>query len=145
MAWLTARYSDGRGRISRYLYRLRKEIRVNTLIIIRVMAIALAGMYAMRTAHAPMEGRIAPLTFLALAVLVFCVFIFHRAPMGTGWWAYTVLAGSVIGCGVNVMFMRMGPVGTVDYVISVVSVLCWAIIAFLVALNVLNAFSSSGT
>jgi hypothetical protein len=118
---------------------------MNTMILIRVMAVALAGMYAMRAAYAPMEGRIAPLTFLALAVLVFCIFIFHRTPAGAGWWAYTVLAGSITGCGVNVMFMRMGPAGTVDYVISVVSILCWAIIAFLVTLNIFNAFRSSGT
>jgi hypothetical protein len=109
---------------------------MGTMILIRVMAVALAGMYAMRAAYAPMEGRIAPLTFLALAVLVFCIFIFHHTPTGTGWWAYTVLAGSVIGCGVNVMFMRMGPAGTVDYAISVVSALCWAIIAAVLALNV---------
>jgi hypothetical protein len=112
---------------------------MNTMIVIRIMAVVLAGMYAMRTAYAPMEGRIAPLTFLALAVLIFCIFVFHRTPTGVGWWAYTVIAGSFIGCGVNVMFMRMGPAGTVDYVISVVSAVCWAVIAVVLAFSVLRA------
>lgn len=112
---------------------------MNSIIVIRVMAIALAGMYAMRTAHAPMEGRIQPLTFVALAVLIFCVFIFHRVPTAAGWWTYTVLAGSVVACGVNVVLMRLYPAGTVDYVISIASALCWAILAIVLVFNIFGA------
>jgi hypothetical protein len=112
---------------------------MNTIVVIRVMAVALAGMYAVRTAHAPIEGRIQPLTLVALAVLIFCVFIFHRAPAAAGWWAYTVLAGSAIACGVNIILMRLYPAGTVDYVISVAAALCWAIMVIVVAFNVFGA------
>lgn len=115
---------------------------MNSLIVIRVMAVALAGMYAMRVAHAPMEGRVHPLTFVAFAVLIFCVFIFHRVPTAAGWWAYTALAGSVVACGVNVMLMRAYPAGTVDYVISVASALCWAILAIVLAFSVFAASRS---
>jgi lipoprotein signal peptidase len=112
---------------------------MNAIVIIRIMAVALAGMYAMRTAYSPMEGRISPLTFLALAVLIFCIFIFHRVPTNTGWWAYAVLAGSAIGCGVNIVFMRLAPTGTIDHVISVTSAVCWAIIVVVLAFNIFGA------
>jgi dolichyl-phosphate-mannose--protein O-mannosyl transferase len=72
-------------------------------------------------------------------IAYFFIFIFNRTPTRAGWWAYTVLAGSVIGCAGNVMFIRAGPAGTVDYVISVVSAVCWAIVAAVLALNIFGA------
>jgi hypothetical protein len=113
----------------------RKETIMISLIIIRSVAVVLAGMYAMRTAHAPMVGRVEPLTFLPLAVLVLCIFIFHRTPNGEDWWTYTVLAFGLIGFGVNILFMRIEPVGSVDHVISILSAVGWASIAVVLALT----------
>jgi hypothetical protein len=109
-----------------------------SLFTIRVAAVLLAGMYAMRTAYGPMEGKLSPLTFLAATILLFCIFIFHRVPQSLGWWAYVVLVGSVVGCGVNIMFLRAGPAFSMDGVISFVSAMCWVVIAVMLGWSLLS-------
>jgi hypothetical protein len=96
-----------------------------SLFTIRAAAVLLAGMYAMRMAHGPIEGKLVPLTFLAATIFIFCVVIFHRVPQNLGWWAYLVLFGSIVGCFVNIMFFRAGPAMSIDGVISFVSAICW--------------------
>jgi hypothetical protein len=104
-----------------------------SLFTIRLAAVLLAGMYAMRVAYGPMEGKIQPLTFLALAIFLFCVVIFHRIPESVGWWAYVVLVGSVVGCVVNVIFFREGPALSMDGVISLASAVCWVVLGGVLA------------
>jgi hypothetical protein len=98
-----------------------------SLIVIRSMAIVLAGMYAIRTGYAPMEGRIEPLTFLPLVILMLCVVIFHRPPLHPSIWSYTVLALCIVGFVVNLLFMRLAAAGDVDYYISILSAGAWAV------------------
>jgi dolichyl-phosphate-mannose--protein O-mannosyl transferase len=109
-----------------------------SLFTIRVAAVLLAGMYAMRTAYGPMEGKLPPLTFLAATIFLFCVFIFHRVPQSLGWWAYVVLAGSVVGCGVNIMFFRAAPAMAMDGVISFASAICWIVIVVVLGWSLLS-------
>jgi TRAP-type uncharacterized transport system fused permease subunit len=110
-----------------------------SLIVIRSMAVVLAGMYAMRTGYAPMEGRVEPLTFLPLLILVLCVVIFHRPPTEAGLWSTIVLALCAIGFGVNLVFMRLAPKGAVDYYISILSAGAWAVIGVAVCAVLVGA------
>jgi hypothetical protein len=107
---------------------------MTSLILIRSMAVVLAGMYAIRTGYAPMEGRIEPLTFLPLLILVLCVVIFHRPPLHPSLWTYTVLVLCVVGFGVNLFFMRLSAAGDVDYYISILSAGAWALTGATIAL-----------
>jgi dolichyl-phosphate-mannose--protein O-mannosyl transferase len=109
-----------------------------SLFSIRAAAVLLAGMYAMRTAYGPMEGKLPPLTFLAATIFLFCIFIFHRVPNSLGWWAYVVLIGSVVGCGVNVVFFRAGPALSMDGIISFFSAICWVVVGVVLGLSLIG-------
>jgi energy-coupling factor transporter transmembrane protein EcfT len=98
-----------------------------TVNIIRIAAIILAGMYAVRTGYAPMEGRIEPLTVLPFLILVLCVVIFHRPPVNHDWWTYVAMV-------LNLLFMRHAPSGNIDYFISLASVIGWAVMGVSLAL-----------
>jgi dolichyl-phosphate-mannose--protein O-mannosyl transferase len=114
-----------------------------SLFAIRAAAVLLAGMYAMRTAYGPMEGKLPPLTFLAATIFLFCIFIFHRVPNSHGWWAYVVMIGSVVGCGVNIVFFRAGPAMSMDGIISLVSAICWVVIGVVLGLSLLGDLSNT--
>ena len=98
------------------------------ILLTNFMLAVLAGAYAIRASWFLFTGYVSPLTPVAAIAMVFCIFLFHRPPLGAGAWLYFVLAACVIAAIVNAaLLFADAPAyrAPTNMMFSLVSALCW--------------------
>jgi hypothetical protein len=67
--------------------------------------VLLIGIYAIRASWFMFSGSVSPLTPVAAAIVVLCVFLFHRAPTQAGPLLWSVFAACAIGAIANALLL----------------------------------------
>jgi hypothetical protein len=69
--------------------------------ITQALLVVLIGIYSIRSSWFLFSGQFSPLTPVAAAVLVLCLFAFHRPPTSVSLWFWAVMAVCLAGAIAN--------------------------------------------
>jgi subtilase family serine protease len=98
----------------------------------KVVLVALIGIYAVRASWFLFSGALSPLTPVAAAVLALCIVTFHRPPDAVGPWLYALLAACAVGAIANgALLFTASPLyaNPVNTAFSWVSLGCFVVLA----------------
>jgi hypothetical protein len=104
--------------------------------------VVLIGMYAIRASWFLFNGLWSPLTPVAAACVVLCVYLFHRAPVQPGPYLWTVVAACVVGAIANaVLLTSTAPAyrNATNLMFSGTSAFLWLALAVLVWVSATSA------
>jgi hypothetical protein len=103
-----------------------------SLILPKILLVILIGIYTIRTSWFLFSGIFSPLTPVAAAVLVICLFAFHRPPETPGIWFYALIVTCVAGAIANGMLLfSTAPAysNATNMIFSAVSLTCFILLA----------------
>jgi hypothetical protein len=100
--------------------------------------VVLTGMYAVRASWFLFSGALSPLTPVAAACVVLCVYLFHRAPTQPGTLLWSVMIACAIGAIANAVLLTSSDPAyrnTTNLVLSGLSTVLWLALAALLWLS----------
>ena len=112
----------------------------------KAFLVVLLGIYAVRSTWFLFSDMLSPLTPVAMAVFVLCLFIFHRPPATAGLWFYAVIAACAVGVVANAtLLFSTSPTyqNPTNQMFSMVSVACFIGLAVAQAWTVLGSPQAS--